>query len=338
MRNQEFPLLALLLSLVFFISIPCLARNLKQLCHPSSCGDVRDIHHPFRLKGDPVGCGKTDFELSCVGNQTIFLLQNMPFYVKEINYTSGYLRIIDVELANGKCPFPHNHLTTLQIQQDERFCLDYDYINFIICSQVVGPENLFFGSKSENLFVPCASTSNEKAYVTNGYSTSELKSSCRHVASVPATTDSYNTSEYFSSLAGVQRLLANGFDFRWSGCNTSPSPINSTCVFQCLKNATRPPEDKPGRYSEVFGEFVAVSTPCDFLTTLIGQMGVDMVEQMKQELNIKVYSHKVVYTAIKQVKVILIEKYQDRSQDHQRNAVAQDILPWKIYNPNSVNH
>ncbi|KAK1299416.1 hypothetical protein QJS10_CPB14g00200 [Acorus calamus] len=144
----------------------------------------------------------------------------MPFYVKEINYMMGSLRIIEFGLANDKCPFLRNHLTTLQLRQDNRFCLwDTATINFIICSQVItDSENFLFGSfsRSENLFVPCASTSNEKAYVTNGSDVTELKSSCRHVASVPVTTDSYDTSEYFSSLAGVQRLVAYGFDYMWS--------------------------------------------------------------------------------------------------------------------------
>ncbi|KAK1299271.1 hypothetical protein QJS10_CPB14g00197 [Acorus calamus] len=153
----------------------------------------------------------------------------MPFYVKEINYKTGNLRIIDVGLANDKCPFPRNHLNATKLQGDDRFCLStYFPLNFIICSQVItNSENILFGNweESENLFVACASTSNEKAYVTNGSDVSELKSSCRHVASVPVTTDFYDTSEYFSSLAGVQRLLANGVNYTWSekrqGCKSS---------------------------------------------------------------------------------------------------------------------
>ncbi|KAK1299417.1 hypothetical protein QJS10_CPB14g00203 [Acorus calamus] len=228
MRNQEFPLLALLLSLVLFISIPCLARNHKQLCPPSSCGSLRDIHYPFRLKGDPVGCGDPDFELSCVGNQTILLLQNMEFYVKEINYTTGDLRIIFNQ--NDMCLFPRNHLTTAKLRGDERFCLDeyVSIINFVICSQVI--------SDSGYSFIPCANTSKEKAYITEYTHVSSLESSCRHVASLPVTNDS----SYFYSLETVvPRVLANGFNYRWSekrqGCKTRLSD----CVFQCLKNATR---------------------------------------------------------------------------------------------------
>ncbi|KAK1298330.1 hypothetical protein QJS10_CPB14g00211 [Acorus calamus] len=122
-------------------------RNLEQSCPLSSCGDLHNISDPFRLKDDPVGCGDPDFELSCVANQTILLIQNMPFYVKEINYTSRHLRIVDVGLANDKYP---------------------------------------------NL----------------------------------------------SSLAGVQRLLANGFYYMWSEiCYVDD--LLSDCYFQCSKNATR---------------------------------------------------------------------------------------------------
>ncbi|KAK1281364.1 hypothetical protein QJS04_geneDACA002917 [Acorus gramineus] len=237
MRNQDFPLLALLVLSLGFFSICCHARNLEQSCPPSSCGDLHNISDPFRLKDDPVGCGSQNFELSCVANQTILLIQNMPFYVKEINYTSRYLRIIDVRLADDKCLFSPNHLTTPQLQQDNRFRFPPMYntdfftatIDFITCLQVV--------SDPKYLFVPCASTPKENAYVTPDLRVSDLKSSCRHVASVPVSLP-FNRYQNLSSLAGVQRLLANGFNYMWSeSCHIYDVP--SDCAFQCSKNATR---------------------------------------------------------------------------------------------------
>ncbi|KAK1322389.1 hypothetical protein QJS10_CPA03g00450 [Acorus calamus] len=90
------------------------------------------------------------------------------------------------------------------------------------------------------LFIPCANTSKEKAYITGYSSVNSLESSCRHVASLPVTNDS----SYFYSLETVvPRVLANGFNYRWSekrqGCKTKLSER----VFQCLKNATSPPQD-----------------------------------------------------------------------------------------------
>ncbi|KAK1299420.1 putative receptor-like protein kinase [Acorus calamus] len=151
--------------------------NLEQSCPPSSCGDLHNISDPFRLKDDPVGCGNPHFELSCVANQTILLIQNMKFYVKEINYTSEYLS------------------------------------------------------------VRCASTGKENAYVTPDLRVSDLRNSCRHVASVPVSLP-FNRYQNLSSLAGVQRLLANGFNYMWSEtCHVYDFP--SDCAFQCSKNATR---------------------------------------------------------------------------------------------------
>ncbi|KAK1299415.1 hypothetical protein QJS10_CPB14g00201 [Acorus calamus] len=123
----------------------------------------------------------------------------MEFYEKEINYTTGDLRIIFNQ--NDMCSFPRKHLTTAKLRGDDRFCLEY-----------------------------------EKAYITEYTHVSSLESSCRHVASLPVTNDS----SYFYSLETVvPRVLANGFNYRWSekrqGCKTKLSD----CVFQCLKNATR---------------------------------------------------------------------------------------------------
>ncbi|KAK1298321.1 hypothetical protein QJS10_CPB14g00218 [Acorus calamus] len=209
MRNQEFPLL---LSLGFFICIPCLARNLKQSCPPSSCGDIHDIRYPFRLKDNPHSCGNPDFELSCVANQTVLLIQNMTFYVKEINYTTGHLRIVDVGLANDTCPFPHYHTTIKQFEQDDRFCLSHEEmfpftVDFISCSPVVSDVNY--------MFIPCASTAKEMVYVTTGLlNLSELQSSCRHVASVPVNSQDYGaffgTKLKFSSVAGVLTTMRTG--------------------------------------------------------------------------------------------------------------------------------
>ncbi|KAK1298282.1 hypothetical protein QJS10_CPB14g00233 [Acorus calamus] len=235
MRNQEF---LLLLSLGFFICIPCLARNLKKSCPPSSCGDLHNIRYPFRLKDDPLSCGNPDFELSCVANQTVLLIQNMTFYVKEINYTSGNLRIMDVGLANDTCPFPHYHTTINQFEQDDRFCFPtiedpFEQIVFVICSQVF--------SDGHYIFIPCASTAKEKVHVAKAYELHYLQSSCRRVASVPVNQQDLSVLDwgvnFSSSVAGV---LTSGFSYEWSekrrGCNVTR--FNSSCIFNCLKIAT----------------------------------------------------------------------------------------------------
>ncbi|KAK1298326.1 hypothetical protein QJS10_CPB14g00215 [Acorus calamus] len=80
-------------------------------------------------------------------------------------------------------------------------------------------------------------TAKEIAYVTPDLRLSDLKSSCRHVASVPVSLP-FNRYQNLSSLAGVQRLLANGFNYMWSG-NNKIVGLSPDCVLQCSKNATR---------------------------------------------------------------------------------------------------
>lgn len=58
--------------LIFLIFINGEARSDKEFCSSApSCGEIRNISYPFRLKEDPSGCGDHDYELSCVNNKTI---------------------------------------------------------------------------------------------------------------------------------------------------------------------------------------------------------------------------------------------------------------------------
>nr|GMC64786.1 rust resistance kinase Lr10-like [Ipomoea batatas] len=62
----------------------------------SACGTIQDIKYPFRLAGDPTSCGLPDYQLSCVNNRTILLLNsNKSFLVLSINYTRLTIRLVD---------------------------------------------------------------------------------------------------------------------------------------------------------------------------------------------------------------------------------------------------
>ncbi|KAL3499700.1 hypothetical protein ACH5RR_038793 [Cinchona calisaya] len=45
--------LSLVLVLLFLATSCCIAKKSNHHCPPSSCGDIRNISYPFRLKGDP---------------------------------------------------------------------------------------------------------------------------------------------------------------------------------------------------------------------------------------------------------------------------------------------
>ena len=101
MMFREAKLVVLALFHTFFLAI-C-AANGNQTCRPSSCGDIQNISYPFRLKGDPSGCGDPDYELVCENNRTMVNLDHGKFYVADINYDHYTIRVVDPGVENGNC-------------------------------------------------------------------------------------------------------------------------------------------------------------------------------------------------------------------------------------------
>ncbi|KAJ9679811.1 hypothetical protein PVL29_021658 [Vitis rotundifolia] len=111
---------------VCFISI-C-AANENQTCRPSSCGDIRNISNPFRLKGDPSGCGDPNYELVCENNRTMLNLYSGKYYVAEINYKNYSIRIVDPGLYKGDCfSSPLYYLTRGNFSYGDPYDLPYDW-------------------------------------------------------------------------------------------------------------------------------------------------------------------------------------------------------------------
>ena len=115
MRKEESSnFLAFLFSLLIFLFVRDVqARKLQQIqCSTSSCGDIKNIKYPFRLKGDPAGCGNPDFELSCSqSNKTILEYHSGKYYVKRISYDDHIITLVDVKLANGSCDLPQQSIS-----------------------------------------------------------------------------------------------------------------------------------------------------------------------------------------------------------------------------------
>ncbi|KAM2210279.1 hypothetical protein ACFX1S_020895 [Malus domestica] len=88
----------------------------------SSCGEIKNISYPFRLKGDPSGCGDSDYELSCVDNKAILEIFPGRYYVHNISYHDQTIRLVDVNFANGSCGLPSGPVeTTDGFVRDVRF-------------------------------------------------------------------------------------------------------------------------------------------------------------------------------------------------------------------------
>lgn len=79
-------------------------------CPPSSCGKIRNITNPFRLKGDPRGCGLSGYELDCVNNVTVLTLFSGKYHVQEINYKKYQIRLTDVGIVEDACSVPRYFL------------------------------------------------------------------------------------------------------------------------------------------------------------------------------------------------------------------------------------
>ncbi|KDO37712.1 hypothetical protein CISIN_1g038836mg, partial [Citrus sinensis] len=104
MSGEESSILSTLLFclLIYLFPTETEAREVLQQTRSSSCGDIKNISYPFRLKGDPSGCGYPEFELSCQSNQTILeLFNSAKYYVKRISYDESTISVADVNLANA---------------------------------------------------------------------------------------------------------------------------------------------------------------------------------------------------------------------------------------------
>ncbi|BAT89449.1 hypothetical protein VIGAN_06040400 [Vigna angularis var. angularis] len=79
----------------------------RPLCAPSSCGKIRNITYPFRLKGDSPGCGLPRYELDCVKNVTVCTLFSGKYHVQNIDYETFKIQLTDAGLVEDTaCSIP----------------------------------------------------------------------------------------------------------------------------------------------------------------------------------------------------------------------------------------
>ncbi|RVW22870.1 Rust resistance kinase Lr10 [Vitis vinifera] len=64
---------------------------------------IRNITYPFRLQGDPSGCGDPKYELICENNLTVFKQGGKKYFVAEINYHNYTIRMLDPGQKKGDC-------------------------------------------------------------------------------------------------------------------------------------------------------------------------------------------------------------------------------------------
>ncbi|KAF7849535.1 hypothetical protein BT93_L0655 [Corymbia citriodora subsp. variegata] len=94
-----------------------------------SCGKIKNISSPFRLKGDPKSCGDPKYELACIKNHTILNLNSSKYYVQNIDYTNYTIRVADIHMTKGNClPLSFRSLSCGNFSNDDPYsCIRYGY-------------------------------------------------------------------------------------------------------------------------------------------------------------------------------------------------------------------
>ncbi|XP_048447684.1 putative RING-H2 finger protein ATL21A [Pyrus x bretschneideri] len=139
--------------IVFSLSPQSICNATRPKC-TSSCGHIRNISYPFRLKGDPRHCGDSGYTLSCENNKTILNISSSgDYYVQAINYHNQTIRIVDPGLDKSNCSslplhslyLPHRyfHHRYFQIPTTTGNCTASSTDSSAICTEI-GTTNLTF--------------------------------------------------------------------------------------------------------------------------------------------------------------------------------------------------
>lgn len=90
---------------LLFLQATCTAFPVRD-CPASSCGNILNISHPFRLTDDPPGCGDKRYQLDCENNATILTLFSGKYHVHHIDYKGYKIRVSDVGvMEDATCSF-----------------------------------------------------------------------------------------------------------------------------------------------------------------------------------------------------------------------------------------
>lgn len=161
----------------------CSAKH-RRSCPSSSCGGIRDIKYPFRLKGDPRGCGLPGYEFDCVNNRTLVTLFSGKYYVKEINYNMYEIRLSEAGVVEEtSCSFPRYFLSpqnfsgyaddplTFPNYWSHAYC--FANVGFLNCSNRVSDDPRYVEVKA------CGSDSGGVIYAVLDLTAEDTKVGCR---------------------------------------------------------------------------------------------------------------------------------------------------------------
>ncbi|KAL6627552.1 hypothetical protein ACP70R_031278 [Stipagrostis hirtigluma subsp. patula] len=184
----------------------------KLSCPYFSCGNLQEIRYPFRMQGDPPGCGVQAYELVCSDSKAILHINTGRYFVTNISYTDSIFWVVNANLDNSSCPIPerNQHPYPYGIQSGDSIQLYPDAIMwaaFVSCSQVI---------KSNVSPVACRSTTNSFVYVltTSSVWVGNIEPSCRYMSMIPLGS-SLVTAPHNASYEDVVKFMRNGFAVRF---------------------------------------------------------------------------------------------------------------------------
>ncbi|XP_044488826.1 LEAF RUST 10 DISEASE-RESISTANCE LOCUS RECEPTOR-LIKE PROTEIN KINASE-like 2.1 [Mangifera indica] len=216
----------IMFSVLFFLFI-----GVQQAACSSSCGNIKDIRSPFRLKANPSDFGDSVFDLSCESNKTILQYGSGKYYVNNISYDDQLINVVDVHLANPSCgALPSQPLSISKTggvnvnRTGIQFILrpddwtsrghikHYGEAQFLNCSWNFGHPSY--------IKVPCLSGNQFHVYVffNDSLETTNRHNSCSIISSIPIRLPLQTNPGYET----IQKFLQLGFDLLWVESNCFP--------------------------------------------------------------------------------------------------------------------
>ncbi|KAH1215235.1 Rust resistance kinase Lr10 [Glycine max] len=225
---------ALLVFVLLLVQQICATNGQEHACPPSSCGKITNITHPFRLKGDPKGCGDNRYELACENNVTVLYLYSGKYHVQAINYNNFTIRVVDPGVQQPNCSsLPRYFLSQSNfsaIDDGDPYQLPFQnrldsaenvfqHIVFLNCRHAVIDNEKYVETD------PCIKWHFSKGYIyaiAGDLIAKDFEVGCEVKLVAPTSWWGLDTNN--SSYTQMHRALLYGFELSW---------INLACVDQC---------------------------------------------------------------------------------------------------------
>ncbi|WOL01403.1 hypothetical protein Cni_G10119 [Canna indica] len=181
----------------------------KSHCPSSSCGDLHDLHSPFRLREDPADCGDPQFELVCEEERAALYLQSDKYFVTYISYHERLARLVyaDAMTASSYIKFSNRSYFRNNLYEHDKMYMYYYFTywaSFMNCTQKIQRQD-------EYVAVSSLSGNSSTVYVVvahDAYKLKYLKNSCRFLNTLPI-------GNRLSPGADIFQLLRQGFEVKW---------------------------------------------------------------------------------------------------------------------------